>query len=123
MGSRKQDHGENPTSVGQLRTAQDSDSDSAQLAEGFVRTAPLDTGDAEQPEVASPPGRNASSTEAWLPAGSGSNQLSTRAQEQRQTHTNEVGPRGDAVPLWIDRAIVALAIVLVALLLKVLFGI
>ncbi|KAF5506046.1 Ubiquitin-conjugating enzyme E2 J1 [Colletotrichum siamense] len=63
----------------------DGDAESAELAEGFVRTAPK--------VVSLPPAPNV-----------------------RQTHQR---PHDEGVPLWVDRAIVALVVLLLAMILKV----
>ncbi|KAL6851804.1 UBC-like protein [Trichoderma novae-zelandiae] len=75
--------------------------DAAELAEGFVQTAPSVSDDViAQP--ASP-----------MPAPGTQRSSSTTSQMRRGS---------DEVPLWIDRVIVALVILLAALVLKVLFG-
>ncbi|TFB05099.1 Ubiquitin-conjugating enzyme E2 J1 [Trichoderma ghanense] len=78
----------------------DGTSDAAELAEGFVQTTPSVSDDVTQPPLPMPaPGT------------------------QRNTLTTSQARTGsDEVPLWIDRAIVALVILLAALVLKVLLG-
>ncbi|PTB79854.1 UBC-like protein [Trichoderma longibrachiatum ATCC 18648] len=76
----------------------DGASDAAELAEGFVQTAPI------VPKSVTGPAR-----------------VAPRAQRSPLT-TSQVRMGSAEVPLWIDRVIVALVILLAALILKVLLG-
>ncbi|KAJ6438707.1 ubiquitin-conjugating enzyme [Purpureocillium lavendulum] len=96
-------------------TRREDESESAELAEGFVRTAPPASGVNETrrrtPQVV--PAREANQVQPAPPAPG----LAHRPQLQHIP-----GRPNDGVPLWIDRAIVALVILLAAVLFKVLFG-
>ncbi|KAM3463571.1 hypothetical protein BB8028_0003g03710 [Beauveria bassiana] len=96
--------------------AAESTSEDSELAEGFVQTAPqVSTPVNAHPAAAPPRPPQIAHLEA--------SQNATPTQEQRvhatptQTQTTD-----EAIPLWIDRAIVVLVVLLVALLIKVLFG-
>ncbi|KHN95424.1 Ubiquitin-conjugating enzyme/RWD-like protein [Metarhizium album ARSEF 1941] len=111
-----------------LDRSQVPDSDPAELAEGFVQKVPS-TRDSEQlPQIAALPEDAGSSPSDGPPdtrmaPASGSEPTYAQVLQQRQRRPATIASRVDGVPLWIDRAIVALVIVLAALLLKVLFGI
>lgn len=79
----------------------DGSSDAAELAEGFVQTAPS-VSDNVIPQPASA-----------MPA---------PGTQRRSSTTRQIRTGSDEVPLWIDRVIVALVILLAALVLKVLLG-
>lgn len=106
---------------------QDSDSDLAELAEGFVKTASTNRERSDQAASSTVGHTNTSASNAETrirsSVGGSSGRPLAQPLEQRQRQLDTVGTRGDVVPLWIDRAIVALVIVLAALVLKVLFGI
>lgn len=131
MGSRNQRHeGDLASHHDRPKVAQDSDSDIAELAEGFVPTAPTNQNLIEKPHpISLPRGEGSSSsqeqpTQSHISAERGSSgRPSIQAVEAGQRQLAPIAQRVDEVPLWIDRAIVALVIVLAALLLKVLFGI
>ncbi|KAK5993154.1 Ubiquitin-conjugating enzyme E2 J1 [Cladobotryum mycophilum] len=100
-------------SKNRLATAGEDEASEAELAEGFVQTAPYiagSTSTAVSHRTHSQPGQNTQDPTNRLRYG----QTDTvRPMERRG---------GDAVPAWIDRAIVALVVILIALLLKVFFG-
>ncbi|KAM3443478.1 hypothetical protein NHJ13734_001888 [Beauveria thailandica] len=96
--------------------AAESTSEDSELAEGFVQTTPqISTPLNGRPTAAPPPPPQIANLEAP--------QNAAPTQEQRvhatptQTQTTD-----QAIPLWIDRAIVVLVVLLVALLIKALFG-
>ncbi|EFY97615.1 ubiquitin-activating enzyme E2 family protein [Metarhizium robertsii] len=128
MESRQQDDGRESRALDRSQVPEDPDSDSAELAEGFVQTVPVNRGSAELPQMTSIPEERGSSSSGGPTASRVSSsrdidRTSTQVSQQGQRRPATMGSRGDGVPLWIDRAIVALVIVLAALLLKVLFGI
>ncbi|PHH83533.1 hypothetical protein CDD82_7574 [Ophiocordyceps australis] len=88
----------------------DSDGDEeAKLAEGFVQTVPLSPNTSGlHPVPARPMRRHAPQVVA---------------QPLTLSRARTTPPPNDGVPLWIDRSIVALVVVLAALLLKILFGV
>ncbi|KAL6700222.1 ubiquitin-conjugating enzyme/RWD-like protein [Trichoderma pleuroticola] len=89
-----------PSKVSHVPDRSDEISEESELAEGFVKTAPSIPND-----VVAPP----------LPMPS----LTTR---RNSSTANQTRAGGDGVPLWIDRVIIALVILLIALVLKVLFS-
>ncbi|POR33963.1 Ubiquitin-conjugating enzyme E2 J1 [Tolypocladium paradoxum] len=98
----------------------DEGSDAAELAEGFVQTAPTAAPSTSTSTNQLQPRRSPVTNDAPAAA-------QTAAQTAATPITTQVTvtaprPQHDDVPLWIDRAIVALVILLAALLLKVLFG-
>jgi ubiquitin-conjugating enzyme E2 J1 len=131
METKNRDRARQSTSTDPSKVPHESDSDSAELAEGFVQTVPTSVTNAAQPQVrpSSQEHGNGSvssgrPTEVRTPAPGGNSQTSNQALQQRQRQQQAtVGPREHGVPLWVDRAIVGLVISLAALLLKVLFGI
>lgn len=103
-----------------LGAVRQNDPDIVELAEGFVQAAPVaSVADQSLQRVPLPP--RASIDVAHSP------QASREATGTNDDNLRHVPPalaaRNDGVPLWIDRAIVALVIVLAALLLRVLFGV
>ncbi|OAA52082.1 Ubiquitin-conjugating enzyme/RWD-like protein [Metarhizium rileyi] len=126
MGARNQNCRSEATSLDTSRVLRDSDSDSAQLAEGFVQTAPVSGGDIDKTQPApltdGGPSPSDRPTEMPISSSGGGARSSSQAPQQRQRRPATIGSRADGVPLWIDRAIVALVIVLAALVARVLFG-
>ena len=104
----------------------DDESDSADLAEGFVATGPENQRElfaaSEQP-VATDVGGHGSQYPARQQQTSPPNRTIAAPAQQTTRQNGAMHVHGDGVPLWIDRAIVALVIALAALLLKVLFGV
>lgn len=106
----------NPTATAEKAAASAKHEDSAELAEGFIQTVP-------QPLPATD-GQASNSTQTT--------QNTARppvTHDSSQTHlqrapvaTQSRSSTDEAVPLWIDRAIVVLVVLLIALLVKVLFG-
>lgn len=84
--------------------------DDSELAEGFVQTAPV------VPDPATIPVTRTNGLRNRPIAAPVQAQLQPQGQLQQQHRAQPEGP-----PLWLDRAIVILAIILVALLAKVLF--
>ncbi|KAG5981274.1 hypothetical protein E4U55_003113 [Claviceps digitariae] len=115
--------------VGQFQASQDGVVESAELAEGFVPTGPAEpqTSEASQlsPTATDAPSASSNNAIARFPEPEDNTGRETTVQQQlrlRQPTTQQ--PRGEGdVPLWIDRAIVALVIALAALLIKVLSGV
>ncbi len=99
-------------------------SDDTDLAEGFVQTTSLHNA----PELRHSSTR-ASADTGFAPSRARDGQVLDAQQPLRQAHptTPHGRPAGqdddDGTPLWIDRAIVVLVVVLFALLIKVLFGV
>lgn len=94
-------------------------SESAELAEGFVQTAaPVEPPPREPSDTPQPAPRQAAATTRNPAAHS-------QAPPQRQQALAGGARRAqdDGVPVWIDRAIVGLIILLSALVVKVLFGV
>ncbi|KAF4837807.1 Ubiquitin-conjugating enzyme E2 J1 [Colletotrichum tropicale] len=98
----------------------DGDAESAELAEGFVRTAPKvdgpETSQVPRSQVPAPDiaaGSNGPSPSILTPTRTVS---LPPAPNVRQTHQR---PHDEGVPLWVDRAIVALVVLLLAMILKV----
>ncbi|KAJ6784196.1 hypothetical protein PWT90_09210 [Aphanocladium album] len=90
-------------------------SEDSELAEGFVRTAAASTPISQAPVPAAPPPQQITRREAT--------QGATLPQQHRmQMAAIHHQTTDEAVPLWIDRAIVVLVVLLIALLVKVLFG-
>ncbi|KAI1376444.1 UBC-like protein [Hypoxylon crocopeplum] len=94
------------------------DAESAELAEGFVQTAPErevfpPTDAAPQPPAARPA--------QGVPAPTGRVPLPDPVGQAAPTRTQSVNPHA-GVPPWIDYAIASLAILLIAMLLKILVG-
>ncbi|KND93861.1 Ubiquitin-conjugating enzyme E2 J1 [Tolypocladium ophioglossoides CBS 100239] len=94
----------------------DEGSDAAELAEGFVQTAPT-AAPSTSMNTDQPQPRPSPATDGALAA----SQTAT-APITTQVTVTAAQPQHGGVPLWIDRAIVALVILLAALLLKVMFG-
>jgi ubiquitin-conjugating enzyme E2 J1 len=94
------------------------DAETAELAEGFVQTAP-DMPVPAAPATAAP--NPAAAPGQGPPQPTAANENAAMA---RPAHAALVAPRrhsDDGVPLWIDRAIVVLVVLLAALLLKIMF--
>lgn len=128
MESRQEDDGRESRALDRSQVPEDPDSDSAELAEGFVQTVPVNRSSAELPQMTSVPEERGSSssdgpTASRVSSSRDIDRTPTQVSQQGQRRPATMGSRGDGVPLWIDRAIVALVIVLAALLLKVLFDI
>lgn len=103
------------------------DSDSAELAEGFVQT--VQTPAVAQPEPASSSQSQPSNSAAQPLERHANSPTRTAAAPQRPPQRQQAAPgqlrqaQYDGVPVWVDRAIVALVILLSALVFKVLFGV
>ncbi|EWG47752.1 ubiquitin-conjugating enzyme E2 J1 [Fusarium verticillioides 7600] len=100
------------------------DAETAQLAEGFVQTAP-DAVTAANDSLAPQPStenRNPTPTRTTplpVPAAQGLvPQAAAQAQAQQARRATD-----DGVPLWLDRTIVVLVVLLVALVLKIIFAV
>ncbi|PHH64880.1 hypothetical protein CDD81_3737 [Ophiocordyceps australis] len=100
----------------QARAVNDSNNDDdddgdeeAKLAEGFVQTVPLSPNASALHPVPAPSMRR--------------HAPQVVAQPLTLSRVRTTPPLNDGVPLWIDRTIVALVVVLAALLLKILFGV
>ncbi|KAJ4251786.1 hypothetical protein NW757_006618 [Fusarium falciforme] len=101
------------------------DAEAAELAEGFVQTAPIAAVDNSTPEINNPtPTRTTAPNPAPVPAGPAPNAAApiprgaapgTQRQQIRRASD-------DGVPVWLDRTIVVLVVLLVALVLKILFA-
>ncbi|KAG6011167.1 hypothetical protein E4U54_008256 [Claviceps lovelessii] len=119
----------NDAPVGQSEASQDGVVESAELAEGFVPTRPAEpqTSGASQmllPTTDAPLASSNSSIARLAASEENTGRGMAFQQPLRVTQPATQQPRGPGdVPLWIDRAIVALVIALAALLIKVLFGI
>ncbi|EGS17295.1 ubiquitin conjugating enzyme-like protein [Thermochaetoides thermophila DSM 1495] len=106
----------------------ESDGESARLAEGFVQTAPAEketTAIAAQPATGGPPrAQTTSSSTAPVTTQPETRPLPVQTQPQPQQQLAMQQPRADEdnVTLWLDRLIVAVAVLLVAVILKVLLG-
>ncbi|KAI0599150.1 ubiquitin-conjugating enzyme/RWD-like protein [Biscogniauxia sp. FL1348] len=91
------------------------DAESAQLAEGFVQTAP----ERVEPALAAPPlarpGQGVPSPTGRVPLPDPAGRVVTA---QRSIHVDH----GNGVPPWVDYAIMSLVIMLVAMLLKIMVG-
>ncbi|KAF5639195.1 ubiquitin-conjugating enzyme E2 J1 [Fusarium tjaetaba] len=100
------------------------DAETAQLAEGFVQTAPdADTAAndslAPQPPAENPNPAPTRTTPLPVPAAQGLvPQAAAQAQAQQARRATD-----DGVPLWLDRTIVVLVVLLVALVLKIIFAV
>ncbi|KAG5929642.1 hypothetical protein E4U42_005171 [Claviceps africana] len=115
--------------AGQGQASQDGIVESAQLAEGFVPSGPAEPQPPGAPRLLPPttdaPSASSDGSIAPVAGAEETTGRETTFQQQlriRQPTTQQVRGEG-AVPLWIDRAIVALVIALAALLVRVLFGI
>jgi ubiquitin-conjugating enzyme E2 J1 len=114
MGAKKE--GENKTEQ------TNDDAETAQLAEGFVQTAP-DAGPADNNTLAAQP-----QSDNWNPTPTRTTPLPAPA-AQAPVQAPVVQARqarrasDDGVPLWLDRAIVVLVVLLVALVLKIIFAV
>lgn len=98
------------------------DSDGAELAEGFVQT--VSGGHSNQlPSSSTNADASQRRREAADRAPTVAETPPPLAAAVRMHRVTNARHHGDGVPLWIDRAIVALVIALAALVLKVLFGI
>ncbi|KAK0392171.1 hypothetical protein NLU13_1669 [Sarocladium strictum] len=109
-----------PTSTGAALSAVE-DADVAELAEGFVQTAPQPSGSIfptdNLPSSTAAPGQGP-------PQATAVNQNAAAAGPPRPAHSAIAELRrhsDDGVPLWIDRTIVVLVVLLAALLLKIVF--
>ncbi|KAG6003543.1 hypothetical protein E4U21_001905 [Claviceps maximensis] len=115
--------------VGQPSKFHDGVLESAELAEGFVPTGPAESQASGVSQLGLPTAdpslaSSNSSTARLAEAEDNTDQHMTFQQQFRPRQPTTQQPRGlGDVPLWIDRAIVALIIALAALLIKVLFGI
>ncbi|EGX92561.1 ubiquitin-conjugating enzyme E2 6 [Cordyceps militaris CM01] len=97
-------------------------SEDFELAEGFVQTTPQVSALVMEPPAA-PPARRRQTLPSHdaLQTGAPSQRQQQQQQSVPATATNHQST-DEAVPLWIDRAIVVLVVLLLALLIKVLFG-
>lgn len=110
---------ENAALATTLREGGNEDAESAELAEGFVQTAPL-VSPQPQPAIAS---SATTSVPASINVGQGAAVQPRPAQpavRQANTRPPQTASAGDGVPLWVDRTIVILVVLLAAMLLKVL---
>ncbi|KAF5541945.1 ubiquitin-conjugating enzyme E2 J1 [Fusarium phyllophilum] len=102
------------------------DTETAQLAEGFVQTAPDAVTAANDSSAPQPPAENRNPTPTRttplpVPAAQGLvPQAAAQAQAQAQQARRATD---DGVPLWLDRTIVVLVVLLVALVLKIIFAV
>ncbi|KAF5230277.1 hypothetical protein FANTH_13923 [Fusarium anthophilum] len=100
------------------------DAETAQLAEGFVQTAPDAVTAANDSSAPQPPAENRNPTPTRttplpVPAAQGLvPQAAAQAQAQQARRATD-----DGVPLWLDRTIVVLVVLLVALVLKIIFAV
>lgn len=100
------------------------DDETAQLAEGFVQTAPDAVTAANDSSAPRPPAENRNPTPTRttplpVPAAQGLvPQAAAQAQAQQARRATD-----DGVPLWLDRTIVVLVVLLVALVLKIIFAV
>jgi ubiquitin-conjugating enzyme E2 J1 len=109
---------------GENKTEQtNDDAETAQLAEGFVQTAP-DAGPADDNTPAPQPQidiQNPTPTRTIplpAPAAQAPVHVPIAVQAQQARRASD-----DGVPLWLDRAIVVLVVLLVALVLKIIFAV
>lgn len=110
--------------VGQAEASQDDIDENAELAEGFVRTGFVDQQTSENATTDASPSSSGRLGGRLTEVENTRGRESTPQQQIIPRRPVTQRPQGDGgIPLWIDRAIVALVIALVALLLKVLFGI
>ncbi|KAG5813476.1 hypothetical protein H9Q74_003059 [Fusarium xylarioides] len=112
---------------GESKTEQtNDDAETAQLAEGFVQTAPDSVTAANDSSAPQPPAENRNPTPTRttplpVPAAQGLvPQAAAQAQAQAQQARRATD---DGVPLWLDRTIVVLVVLLVALVLKIIFAV
>lgn len=89
---------------------EEEDAESAELAEGFVKTGNVEAAAASVARIPTPAAAAAPAAAPALPP----QPVPVRTQVQRTSAE-------DAVPLWVDRAIVLLCAALVAMLIKILF--
>ncbi|KAF6815847.1 ubiquitin-conjugating enzyme [Colletotrichum sojae] len=95
----------------------DSDGESAELAEGFVCTARETTAtNNNQPAVPQPPSAAAGRPPVQMAPTPTRTVSQPMAPNVRQVHQR---PHDEGVPLWVDRAIVAIVVLLLAMILKV----
>ncbi|KAF6840805.1 ubiquitin-conjugating enzyme [Colletotrichum musicola] len=95
----------------------DSDGESTELAEGFVRTARETTAtNNNQPAVPQPPSAAAGRPPVQVTPTPTRTVSQPTAPNVRQVHQR---PHDEGVPLWVDRAIVAIVVLLLAMILKV----
>ncbi|OIW29695.1 UBC-like protein [Coniochaeta ligniaria NRRL 30616] len=95
------------------------DEESAQLAEGFVQTAPVVEGQTGRVDTASLPARPAQTVPQptkTVPLPAGQQVVGVPQVQLQQRRAN------DGVPMWIDRLIVLLGVLLAAMVLKVFLG-
>ncbi|PSS02499.1 ubiquitin-conjugating enzyme [Coniella lustricola] len=113
------------SSIGAVAPADD-DSESAELAEGFVQTVPrtqvdVSAGAARPGQTVPQPTRTVP-----LPNGTNPNGLTGAQDAQRapllQQQQQRQPLQDDGVPRWVDRVIVALVVCLVGMILKVMLG-
>ncbi|RYP48487.1 hypothetical protein DL768_005625 [Monosporascus sp. mg162] len=97
--------------------AKDDDAESAQLAEGFVQTAPA----RHDPPPPAPPSASPARPAQGVPAPTATVPLTDPAGRVDTAGVTRVDPNAGA-PVWIDYAIISLVAMLVAMLLKVLGG-
>jgi ubiquitin-conjugating enzyme E2 J1 len=125
-----------------ITLTQDEDSEVAELAEGFVPTAPLPSLPQYQPQHFEPFSSYPSPQPAQsVPQATGSTPASTPTQYTSTTTTQRSIPQqriqqqqqiqqlqrrrdrsNEGVPLWVDRTIMLLGAALIAMLLKAIFG-
>lgn len=107
--------------------ADDDSAEAAELAEGFVQTAPIAAVDNSTLAINNnppTPTRTTGPNPAPVPAGRAPNAAATvplpapGAQRQQIRRASD-----DGVPVWLDRMIVVLVVLLVALVLKILFAV
>ncbi|KAG5931871.1 hypothetical protein E4U53_001564 [Claviceps sorghi] len=117
------DNGLSP--AGQFQAPQDGVVESAGLAEGFVSSGPCESPPSGASQLLLPTtGAPSTSPNSSIAPVAEAEENTGRETTLQQPMTMAQQPRGEgAVPLWIDRAIVALVIALAALLVKVVSGI
>ncbi|ROW08774.1 hypothetical protein VMCG_02723 [Cytospora schulzeri] len=98
------------------------DAETAELAEGFVQTVPranLDDAASSMAASMARPGQTVLQPTRTIPLPNAAHNTGVPAQ---QAQLQQQAIHGDGVPKWVDRVIVALAVSLLAMILKVLLG-